>query len=234
MRITAGHVLNPSGRTTRRWRVIMFASLRRVALAGLVVFAAQAVLPTAGAAEDVPDIAGIYEIQGETVVEGQPDRFSITGKLVVRQNGSDCTSVVEAAMRRVGGESGPTSAALIGTAEMKIEGRKFTGTAELQSLVSQIAELDVAMPFAPRVVGPVLDSVTEGQILGGLHAPGGAEDDGEGDPGGSQGDRAQEIERGPLEGARRSPLAPSARLATPAPRGSARCRLRGCPAGLPR
>lgn len=143
----------------------MFANLRRVALAGLAVFAAQAVLPTAGAAEDVPDINGIYEIRGETVVEGQPDRFSITGKLVVRQNGSDCTSVVEAAMRRVGGESGPSSAALIGTAEMKIEGRKFTGTAELQSLVSQIAELDVAMPFAPRVVGPVLDSVTEGQIL---------------------------------------------------------------------
>jgi hypothetical protein len=121
--------------------------------------------PSVALAEDVLDLAGIYEIQGETVVEGQPDRFSITGKLVMKQNGNDCTSAVEAAMRREGGESGPSSTALIGIAEFKLDGRKFTGTGELQSLVSQVPELDVAMPFTPRMAGPVLDSVAEGEVL---------------------------------------------------------------------
>ncbi|MEN8158807.1 MAG: hypothetical protein ABFS41_01900 [Myxococcota bacterium] len=140
----------------------MFASpLRHFVLACIAALA----LPAASAAEDVLDLAGIYEIRGETVVEGQPDRFSITGKLVLKQNGSDFTSAVEAAMRREGGESGPSSTALIGIAEFKLDGRKFTGTGDLQSLVSQVPELDVAMPFTPRMAGPVLDSVAEGEVL---------------------------------------------------------------------
>ncbi len=144
----------------------MFASpLRRMTLALVAAFAAQAVLPAGAVAEDVPDLAGIYELVGETVVEGQPDRFAISGKLVLRQNGNDCTTIVEAAMRRTGGASGPSSAALIGTGEMTLTGRKFSGKAELQSLVSQVPELDVAAPFTPRSVGPVLHSVTEGEVL---------------------------------------------------------------------
>jgi hypothetical protein len=116
-------------------------------------------------AEDTPEIAGIYEINGETTVESSPDRFVITGKLVVRQQGSDCTTIVEAAMRRTAGSSGPASAALIGSGEMKLAGRKLHGTAELQSLVSEVPELDVAMPFAPRTAGPVLDATAEGDVL---------------------------------------------------------------------
>ena len=115
--------------------------------------------------EEVPDIAGIYEIQGETTVEGSPDRFVITGKLVLRQKGSDCTTIVEAAMRRAAGTSGPVSAALIGSGEMKLTGRKLQGKAELQSLVSEVPDLDVAVPFAPRTAGPVLDATADGEVL---------------------------------------------------------------------
>ena len=115
--------------------------------------------------EEVPDIAGIYELQGETTVEGSPDRFVITGKLVLRQKGSDCTTIVEAAMRRAAGTSGPVSAALIGSGEMKLTGRKLHGEAELQSLVSEVPDLDVAVPFAPRTAGPVLDAVADGEVL---------------------------------------------------------------------
>jgi hypothetical protein len=116
-------------------------------------------------AEDTPDIAGIYEINGETTVENSPDRFIITGKLVVRQQGNDCTTIVEAAMRRAAGTSGPASAALIGSGQMKLTGRSIAGEAELQSLVSEVAELDVAVPFAPRTAGPVLDATAQGEVL---------------------------------------------------------------------
>ena len=118
-----------------------------------------------GRAEDTSDLTGIYELQGETTVEGSPDRFVITGKLVLRKKGADFTSIVEAAMRRAAGNSGPVSAALIGSGEMKLNGKKITGTAELQSLVSEVPDLDVAVPFAPRTAGPVLDAVAEGEVL---------------------------------------------------------------------
>jgi hypothetical protein len=124
-----------------------------------------AVFPGSARAEDAPDIAGIYEINGETTVENSPDRFIITGKLVVRQQGNDCTTIVEAAMRRAAGTSGPASAALIGSGELKLTGRSIAGEAELQSLVSEVAELDVAVPFAPRTAGPVLDATAQGVVL---------------------------------------------------------------------
>ena len=116
-------------------------------------------------AEEVPDIAGIYEIQGETTVAGSPDRLVISGKLVIRQKGNVCTTIVEAEMRRVAGTSGPVSAALIGTGEMHLAGRKLSGKTELQSLVSEVPDLDVAVAGAPRTAGPVLDAVAEGEVL---------------------------------------------------------------------
>ena len=48
---------------------------------------------------------------------------------------------------------------------MKLSGRKLTGKAELQSLVSEVPDLDVAVPFAPRTAGPVLDATAEGEVL---------------------------------------------------------------------
>jgi hypothetical protein len=143
------------------------SSLRRATLAGIAVavLAALAAWSAPAGAEDVPDIAGIYEVQGETVVQGQPDRLVITGKMVVRQKGADCVTVVEVAMRRVAGASGPSSAALIGTGELKLEGRKLSGAIELQSLVSEVPELDVAAPYTPRTAGPVLDAKAQGEVL---------------------------------------------------------------------
>lgn len=116
-------------------------------------------------AEEVPDIAGIYELRGQTTVEGSPDRLVITGKLVVRQKGSDCTTIVEAEMRRIAGTSGPVSAVLIGTGDMKIAGRKLAGKTELQSLVSEVPDLDVAVAGAPRTAGPILDATANGEVL---------------------------------------------------------------------
>jgi hypothetical protein len=137
--------------------------MRKAMLLFAALFAASAAPPSG--AEEVPDIAGIYEIQGQTTVAGSPDRLVITGKLVVRQKGNDCTTVVEAEMRRVAGSSGPVSAQLIGTGEMHLAGRKLQGKAELQSLVSEVPDLDVAVPGAPKRAGPVLDAVADGEVL---------------------------------------------------------------------
>lgn len=136
--------------------------MRHATLLLSALMAASAAAPAR--AQDVPDIAGIYEIQGQTVVEGSPDRLAITGKLVVRQKGSDCTTIVEAEMRRIAGSSGPVSAQLIGTGELHLAGRKLTGEADLQSLVSEVPDLDVAVPGAPKRAGPVLDAVANGEV----------------------------------------------------------------------
>jgi hypothetical protein len=137
--------------------------MRTASLAFVLGIAATLAAPAR--AQDATDIAGIYEIQGETTVEGSPDRFAITGKLVLRGKGPTYATIVEAAMRRTAGDQGPVSAALIGSGEMKVEGRKLAGTAQLQSLVSEVPELDVAVPFAPRTAGPVLDAVAAGEAL---------------------------------------------------------------------
>jgi hypothetical protein len=137
----------------------MFGSTRRWATFAGIAAAALCALAT------VLDIAGIYEMRGEMTVQGSPDRFVITGKLVVRQNGVNCTTITEAAIRREAGTSGPVSAALIGTGTATLDGRKFRGKSELQSLVSEVPELDVAVPFAPRTAGPVLDATATGEVL---------------------------------------------------------------------
>ncbi len=143
---------------------MMRCSLRRAWLAGGA--AALAVLVAGAATAEPLDLAGIYEVQGETLVEGQPDRFVITGKMVVKpKGGSDWSTVVEVAMRRTSGASGPSSAALIGTGDLKLDGRKLAGAIELQSLVSEVPELDVSMPFTPRTAGPVLDAKANGEVL---------------------------------------------------------------------
>jgi hypothetical protein len=132
-------------------------------LLSVALFAAlAAALPSR--AQDVLDLAGIYEVQGETVVAGSPDHFVYTGKLVLRQKGADLTTITEVAMRRTAGNSGPASAALIGSGEAKLDGRLITGSSELQTLVSQVAELDVAAPFAPRFAGPIVNAVASGVV----------------------------------------------------------------------
>jgi hypothetical protein len=80
--------------------------LVRVALAAALVSA----LPSQG--EEVLDVSGTYEVQGETVVAGSPDHFVYSGKLVLKQTGADIKTITEVAMRRTAGNSGPASAAL--------------------------------------------------------------------------------------------------------------------------
>jgi len=138
--------------------------MRQAALARVAFVTVLATATPVAAGEEVLDVAGIYEVQGETVVAGAPDHFVYTGKLVLKQSGSDLRTVTEVAMRRTAGESGPASAALIGSGEAKLDGRRITGSSELQTLVSQVPELDVAAPYTPRLAGPVVNAVAEGWV----------------------------------------------------------------------
>jgi len=136
----------------------------RTSLLPLALATALTAVAPPSPAEEALDVSGIYEVEGETVVAGAPDHFVYSGKLVLKQTGNQIRTTTEVAMRRTAGESGPASAALIGSGDATLDGRKIRGSSELQTLVSQVAELDVAAPYAPRYAGPVVNAVAEGLV----------------------------------------------------------------------
>ena len=116
--------------------------------------------------DDAPhDIAGIYEMDGDTTVEGAPDRFHVSGKLVIRQDGSDCDINVDGAFRRLEGTAGPSAVKLIGTGDAELEGDVFRGTAEVQTIMSEIPGVDVEAAYMPKKFGPTLAAVAEGRVV---------------------------------------------------------------------
>jgi hypothetical protein len=117
------------------------------------------------AEEPVPDIAGIYELDGKTTVEGSTEQFHISGKLLIRQDGRNCTTSVEGLFQRVKGDTGPASFAMIGTGTAELTGRKFLGVSTTQTLISEVPGMDVAAPFMPRKFGPKLETIAEGEVL---------------------------------------------------------------------
>lgn len=117
------------------------------------------------AEEPVPDIAGIYELDGETTVEGSSEQFHISGKLLIRQDGTQCTTNVEGLFQRVKGETGPAAFAMIGTGTAELTGRKFYGVSTTQTLISEVPGMDVNAPFMPRKFGPKLETIADGEVL---------------------------------------------------------------------
>jgi hypothetical protein len=132
-------------------------------LLGVVLVAA----PVIASAEDdeVHDIAGIYEMDGDTTVEGAPDRFHVSGRLVIRQHGADCDINVDGAFRRVEGTSGPSGVKLVGTGDARLEGDVFTGTAEVQTIMSEVPGVDVDAAYIPKKFGPTFAAVAEGKVV---------------------------------------------------------------------
>lgn len=119
-----------------------------------------------GVAEESPDIEGIYDLEGMTIVEGSPERFVVTGKMVIRKSGAEYTTKIDASVKRTAGAAGPAGYALIGQGDAKLEGTKFKGTARMQSIISQVAGIDVAAPYMPKRAGPRFDTVADGEVVG--------------------------------------------------------------------
>lgn len=132
----------------------------------LAIAGARAADAPAEAAASVPDIGGIYEMDGDTTVAGSPDRFHVAGKLVIRQKGADCAISVDGTFKRTAGTSGPAGIALIGQGEATVEGESFRGKAELQTILSEVPGVDVSAAYMPKKFGPTLDAVAEGRVVG--------------------------------------------------------------------
>ena len=134
--------------------------------AGLaVVFISCLLVGAPASGDELPNIAGIYEMDGETTVTGQPDRFHVGGKLVIRQAGSDCTLSVDGSFRRVEGTTGPSAVALIGTGDAKLDGMRFTGNASVQTIMSEVPGVDVSAAYMPKKFGPTLEATAEGEVV---------------------------------------------------------------------
>lgn len=115
--------------------------------------------------EPIPDIAGIYDLDGETTVQGSTEQFHISGKLLIEQDGKDCTTSVEGLFQRVRGDAGPAGFAMIGTGTARLTGRKFYGVSTTQTLISEVPGMDVNAPFMPRKFGPKLETIADGEVL---------------------------------------------------------------------
>ena len=135
------------------------------ACAGFLLAAGSLLAVGSHAEEGVPEIAGIYEMEGLTEVEGSVDRFVLSGKLVIKQEGANCETSVHGEYKRIKGKSGPAQFAMHGTGEVTLEGRNFRGVSEVQTIISDVPGMDVNAPMMPKKYGPKLRSRSTGKVL---------------------------------------------------------------------
>ena len=118
-------------------------------------------------AEDpVPDLAGIYELDGQTLIGETQARFIVTGKLVIRQEGNQLSTFVEGRVQRSAGEHGLAAFALVAHGEVTVNGKELTGGTNVQTIMSEVQELDVSAPYIPKRAGPSFHASSTGEILG--------------------------------------------------------------------
>lgn len=131
------------------------------------------VLPvsTSLAAEPVHDVAGIYDVVGETVIGETGVRFVMSGSLVVRQKGSELTISTEASVKRVAGDAGPASLKFITRGDSILAGDKIEGELEVQTIVGMVPGVDVSVPGMTKKTVPVFTAKSSGVVVeeGKLH-----------------------------------------------------------------
>jgi hypothetical protein len=98
--------------------------------------------------EDVPDIAGRYEVEGVTVDKKTNDRREISGTITIVQTGATFTSHSEFKTITPGTDIVP--AKVLGTGEGRIEGRKLRGGGDNQLQSSTVPGLDVDFGMIPH------------------------------------------------------------------------------------
>lgn len=126
----------------------------------------------ASLAEDpLHDVAGIYDLEGETVIGETGVRFVMSGKLVIRQNGDKLRTMVEASVKRVDGEAGPASLTFIADGEAVLEGSEIAGVVEVQTIVGMVPGVDVSAPGMTKKVLSPFEATSSGQVVeeGKLH-----------------------------------------------------------------
>ncbi len=117
-------------------------------------------------AEDppAPDLAGIYDLEGQTVVGETQARFIVTGKLVVKQEGNTIRTFVEADVKRSEGKTGPAAFSLVAHGQAIVNGRKLAGVTDVQTIMGKVPGVDVSAPYMPKEAGPTFQATSSGDI----------------------------------------------------------------------
>ena len=136
--------------------------LSMLALGSALLLAADASF----AEDPIPDLAGIYDLDGKTVVGEAGAVFVLTGKMVVRQEGRNLYTSVEARVKRVEGDTGPASLSFTSRGEASLTGNLINGISEVQTIVGQVPGVDVDGPGMPkRALHPFM-AATAGRVVG--------------------------------------------------------------------
>jgi hypothetical protein len=104
---------------------------------------------TSDAAAEAAPIAGMYEVKGATVDSASGSKREISGTVILAEEGENYTATFHLATV-VEGAEGVLPAEVIGKGEGIIEGRKLTGEAATQLVISSIPGIDPAFAFIPR------------------------------------------------------------------------------------
>ncbi len=97
------------------------------------------------------DISGRYDVKGVTSTPGTPHARQIAGTIVIRQVGDAYTASYELETL-FPGENKPVEAHVVGVGDGQLDGRKMTGTARTQVVVSTVPGVDPGFAFIPRGV----------------------------------------------------------------------------------
>ena len=115
---------------------------------------------------EVADLAGIYDLEGTTVVGETGNVFQLRGKMVVKQEGSHLETFVEADVKRTEGDTGPATLSFLSHGSATLNGDKLAGVTDVQTIISQVAGIDVSAPYMPKQAGPSFKATSAGTVIG--------------------------------------------------------------------
>ena len=147
--------------------------LRLLALhaAGVTVFALVLALacgaPEGPESSTLPDIQGVYRVEGITTEVASGFSRPLSGLLVVRQEGDRYTTNFDLSSEvpsRGKFADEPMSIEIVGEGEGRIDGDTLLGSARTQVLRSMVPGVHVSFGMMPRAVGPRIVSTTQGHV----------------------------------------------------------------------
>lgn len=139
--------------------------------ARLLVLRSAAVLSLAacgggnGEVEELPatPIAGMYEVTGETITPATGDTRSISGKIIIAEEGGRYTATFNLTTTYPGAEEA-LPAEVIGKGEGLVNDRSLTGTAQTQLVMATVPGIDPGFAFVPRMTSTRIVSKSTARV----------------------------------------------------------------------
>jgi hypothetical protein len=119
--------------------------------------------PAPEAMSEPLEIAGRYELSGETTTPGSDQSRKISGIMMIKQAGDLYTANFEF-KTNFPGEGAPVDADVIGVGEGQVKGMHLMGTAQTQIVISAVPGVDTGFAFIPRVVSTRIVSTSIGEF----------------------------------------------------------------------